>query len=107
MFLKHGETILLETHQGSQFIHVKSGKGVAKTCEKSLLSDETTVTIPLHTPQDSIHSNSTLFTHHPNILSVPVNDECNHTKLRVGGIPANLFLMAFSISVISSLGMWR
>jgi len=51
MSLEHGESIPLETHDGSQFVRVEGGKGVAVTEEKKVyLKDGVSIIIPPGTP---------------------------------------------------------
>ena len=51
MSLEKGETIPLEKHEGSQFIRVESGRGVAKTPKKKvLLKEGVSIIIPPNTP---------------------------------------------------------
>lgn len=68
MSLAPGEDIPLETHAGSQFIRVESGKGVAKTADtKSYLKDGSSVLIH---PGVSHFVKNTSETHHLKLYAI-------------------------------------
>ena len=51
MSLEQGEEIPLETHKGSQFVRIESGKGIAKAGKRKVqLKDGVSIIIPPNTP---------------------------------------------------------